>query len=85
MKIETTKRVEMLPDGKTARILVAVMVDGLPCGENVVASGPFRDIEEFWSGRLTLSELRDLWASPKGKPLVDRVCDQWKTDQERIR
>ncbi len=61
MKIETTHSIIPSPNGKSARLMVYLTIDGLPAGSVLAASGPKADIEDLVAGNITHAELQVRW------------------------
>ena len=66
MKITTTHKIQPLADGKTARLVIDVFLEGRQVCRTAALSGPKEDIESFVSGTLSYAELEKRWM-PKSK------------------
>jgi hypothetical protein len=60
MDINTVPRFEELSDKKTGRIWIDVKVNG-ELHSFVHVSGPKGDAQDYYEGRITLTELRRRW------------------------
>lgn len=64
-RITCTPFVEAL-EGGHKRLSLNVFLDEVWIGRIVVASGPAADIEDLFSGQLTMTTLLDRWSLPFG-------------------
>lgn len=56
MKEHVRFELEVLSNGKDARIWAHLSVDEVPCGSTVIVSGPTHDVQRLYEGEVTFPQ-----------------------------
>ena len=72
MKLRNVTR--LLVEATHAKIVVTTYIDGRPCGEHTVVSGPAPAIKDYAAGLITFEKLCERLDVKADAPVLDSWC-----------